>query len=619
MPDPTAALDEVLAGLRSGQGGALVVRGAGTSRALELAASRAEGVRVLRVAGTGSWVAFDALGRLLVPVADLVGQVSRPRRDALLAALGRGTSPTGDPFLVFEGVREVLALAAEPLLCLVDGYQALDRSSADALAYCARRLSGVPVGMLLAVEDPPGTAKPPEEQPEPPEEQPEPPEEQPEPREEQPEARLWGVPELRLPPPEQAPSLTGLIGGLSDSARLAGLIAAVEARGDLSLIVQVAQALDTDPLALEEVRTAGLVTFRDGALAFAHPLARTALIETATPVRLRGVHAALAGLLPAGEERAWHLAEAAEGPDELVARELTAAARRMRERAGHADAALALRRAADLTPDPRAGERRLADAAMAAWHGGRPAEAVRHLAGLSPPDADGRLREDVLRIRGLFELNCGDAAKAVQILTAGRSLDTLADAADAAAQAGQRDALVEIGRRAQEFKDSFERDVLVGIGALEEGDARRGSMALRSALRRSDELTRADQVLRAWAASVLVEEEHRDLLHRAVRMATVTAFAWHLPAVLEHLAAAQLRDGDLTAAEATSSRGLELAREAGYSNVAAGHLANLAAAAALRGDAAACRELAREALDIAVPHRLAATERLAREALEKAG
>ncbi len=77
-----------------------------------------------------------------------------------------------------------------------------------------------------------------------------------------------------------------------------------------------------------------------------------------------------------------------------------------------------------------------------------------------------------------------------------------------------------------------------------------------------------------------------------------------LPVVLEFVATAERIAGRLARSQAVSEEGLALAREAGYENTVAAHLANLAALAALRGEEERCERLAREALAIAIPHRV---------------
>ncbi|MEE2048743.1 hypothetical protein Q7689_36005, partial [Nocardiopsis tropica] len=84
-------------------------------------------------------------------------------------------------------------------------------------------------------------------------------------------------------------------------------------------------------------------------------------------VAAREAHLALAGLLrDEPDRRAWHLAAACTRPDAAVSAELERTADRARRRGGHAAAAEALQRAAELAPRREDGARLLVGAASAA-------------------------------------------------------------------------------------------------------------------------------------------------------------------------------------------------------------------------------------------------------------
>ena len=76
-------------------------------------------------------------------------------------------------------------------------------------------------------------------------------------------------------------------------------------------------------------------------LNFAHPLLATVAYQLLSEDERRALHARLAGILEDPEERARHLAQAADGPDEAVAAALATAARRAAAR-GAPDAAAEL-------------------------------------------------------------------------------------------------------------------------------------------------------------------------------------------------------------------------------------------------------------------------------------
>jgi tetratricopeptide (TPR) repeat protein len=155
-----AAIEDFLAEVTAGAGRALVLRGEagmGKSALLDLAAESAGPMRVLRATGAEPemGLAFAALHQLLRPVTELLDVLPGPQRDAVRGALGLASSSTDDRFLVSAGVLSLLteAAAGPGLLCLIDDFQWIDRASADALLFCARRLATEGVGLLIAVRE----------------------------------------------------------------------------------------------------------------------------------------------------------------------------------------------------------------------------------------------------------------------------------------------------------------------------------------------------------------------------------------------------------------------------------------------------------------------------------
>ena len=78
------------------------------------------------------------------PMLDLRERLPGPQRDALETAFGLSAKPPPDRFVVGLAVLGLLSEAAEeqPLLCVIDDAQWLDKASALTIAFVARRLLG---------------------------------------------------------------------------------------------------------------------------------------------------------------------------------------------------------------------------------------------------------------------------------------------------------------------------------------------------------------------------------------------------------------------------------------------------------------------------------------------
>ena len=122
-----------------------------------------------------------------------------------------------------------------------------------------------------------------------------------------------------------------------------------------------------DALTLAPAEQEGLITVGRAGLRFSHPLVRSAIYHSAPFAQRAAAHRQLARALHnQPDRRAWHLAAAALQPDEQVASLLEATATQAQHRGGAAAAALAMERAAELSPDPGQQARRLVAAATAA-------------------------------------------------------------------------------------------------------------------------------------------------------------------------------------------------------------------------------------------------------------
>src|SRR6266851_872419 len=156
-----SALDSLLASARGGMSSALVLRGepgVGKTALLEYAIESASGFRVVRAGGVESEMelAFAALHQLCLPLLDRLERLPGPQRDALGVAFGLRVGAAPDRFLVGLAMLSLLSEVAgeRPLLCVVDDAQWLDRASAQALAFAARRLLSEPVALIFAAREP---------------------------------------------------------------------------------------------------------------------------------------------------------------------------------------------------------------------------------------------------------------------------------------------------------------------------------------------------------------------------------------------------------------------------------------------------------------------------------
>jgi DNA-binding CsgD family transcriptional regulator/tetratricopeptide (TPR) repeat protein len=457
-------LDRLLADMRGGQSGALVVRGEagiGKTALLDYLAERAAGCRIARATGVESEmeVACGGLHQLCGPMLDRLDRLPEPQRNALEAAFGRGNSEVSpDRFVVGLAVLSLLADAAEdrPLVCLVDDAQWLDRLSLDALAFVARRLVGERIALVFAAREPsdgpeleglPGLAVgglsdvdalalldsvvvgPVDER-----------------------VRARIVAETRgnplalieLPRGLTPAELAGGF-GLPDTMPLASrielgflrrleplppqtrrllLTAAAEPIGDVTLLWRAAELLGIAPDSAAPAETEGLIEIGTR-VRFRHPLVRSAACRAAGLGELQKVHWALAEATDPDldpDRRAWHRALAAAGPDEAAADELERSAARVQRRGGVAAAAAYLERAVELTPDPaRRGERALV-AAQAKLDAGAAENAVELLATarLCPLDDLQRARLERLRAQVAFLGGRGKESVPLLVDAAGR-------------------------------------------------------------------------------------------------------------------------------------------------------------------------------------------------------
>jgi DNA-binding CsgD family transcriptional regulator/tetratricopeptide (TPR) repeat protein len=482
------ALDQLLAGAQMGHSGVLVLRGesgVGKTALLDYLAGRATGFRIVHAAGAEfeMELAFSGLHQLCAPLLGGLAGLPDQQRNALATAFGLASGDAPDRFLVGLAGLGLLSEAAEqrPLLCVVDDGQWLDRASAQALAFVARRVLAEPIALVFAVREPSETHE------------------------------LTGLPELvvgglsdvdaramldslvlgpmdervrdrivaeargnplallELPRALTPAALAGGV-GLPDTMPLASriersfvrqirslpsdtqrllLVGAVEPIGDVTLLWRAAERLEIGPDAAAPAVTAGLIEL-GVRVRFRHPLVRSAVCRSAPVAERQAVHRALADATDgetAPDRRAWHRAQGALGPDESVARELVRCAARAQGRGGVAAAAAFLARATELTPNPELRAGRALVAAQAKLDAAAPDAAFDLLAtaDIGPLDELRRARLERLRAELAFATTRGsaappsllEAAKRLEPLDAELARETYLDAVGAAIFAGR--------------------------------------------------------------------------------------------------------------------------------------------------------------------------------------
>jgi DNA-binding CsgD family transcriptional regulator/tetratricopeptide (TPR) repeat protein len=236
----------------------------------------------------------------------------------------------------------------------------------------------------------------------------------------------FGLPAALSVPGRIEESFERRLEALPDDAQRLLSVAAAEPTGDPTLLWRAAEGLAIDTAALEPAKSDGLIDV-DSSVRFRHPLVRSAVYRAMTPRRQRQVHRALAEATDAEvdpDRRAWHLAEAASGPDEDTATELERSAGRAQVRGGMAAAAAFLERAAALTPERSLRAERTLAAARTKYEAGALDDA---LALLDIAEADtvndgGHARARLLRAQIAFASRRGSDAPSL-LLRAARELE----------------------------------------------------------------------------------------------------------------------------------------------------------------------------------------------------
>ena len=611
------ALERLLDDVRAGRSGALVIRGepgVGKTALLQFALESGSDLRVARAVGVESEMelAYAALHQLCAPMLDRLEGLPAPQRDALRTVFGLTAGGAPDRFLVGLAALGLLSEVAEeqPLLCVVDDAQWLDRASAQALAFVARRLLAESVGLVFATREPSeefgrlpelvvgglrdGDARkllgsvlrgPLDER-----------------VRERIVAETRGNPLalLELPRGLTHAELAGGF-GLPDAVPLSGriedsfrrrvealpdesqrllLVAAVEPVGEPLSVWRAAERLGIGVHAAAPAAAAGLLEF--GAhIRFRHPLVRSAVYRAASAEERRTVHRALAQATDPKvdpDRHAWHRARAAPGADEDVAAELEQSAGRAQARGGLAAAAAFLERAAALTPDPARRVGRALAAARAKHQAGAPDAALSLLASAEagPVDELQRARADLLRAQIAFAMSRGsdapplllNAARRLEPLDARLARETYLDAliaavsahrlasgggalevAEAARAAGYTRSPAQPARAPDLLLDGWVLLITEGYAAATPTLAR----AL-SAFRSGESVSKDEEIRWLWFAchtayELWDDETWHELSIRQVQLARAVGALAELPVALNSLAGASLFAGDFAAAE----------------------------------------------------------------------
>jgi hypothetical protein len=548
---------------------------------------------------------FASLQRLCAPMGERLDRLPGPQRDALRVAFGLTPGPAPDRFLVGLALLSLLSETAEgqPVLCAIDDEQWLDRASAQALAFVARRLLAERVALVFAARTP--------------------------------SEELEGLPELAVgglrdadarapldsvlqgPVDERvlerfvaetrgnALALLELPRGLTP-AELAGgfglpsaqsgrvedvfrrrlaslapdtrqllLVAAAEPIGDPVLLWRAAGRLAITVAAADAAETAGLLEVGT-TVGFRHPLVRSAVYRAAAPAERRAVHRALAEVtdpVADPDRRAWHRALATPAPDEDVASELEGSAGRAQARGGLAAAAAFLERAAALTVKPAVRAGRLLAAAHANYQVGAldAALALVSTAESSALGDFGRAQADTLRAQVAFSANRGSDAPPLLVAAANRlqmcdprlARDAYLDALSASLFAGRLAGGVDVRAVAEAVRNAGEAapstrppDLLLGglVTLFTEGHAA-AAPTLRKALSafRAEDASREEGLRWLWvachAAGLLWDYESWDALSaRHITLGREAGALTVLPIALSTRAGVHVCGGELAVA-----------------------------------------------------------------------
>ena len=392
-------------------GRALVISGdpgIGKSALLDAAAVEAAalGLRVLRARGSRAEqpLPFAVLSTLLRPIAGRAVELPAAQAALLGGALGFSEAVPSDPLAVAAAAFNLLGIASgdQPLFVVCDDAHWLDAASLTALLFVCGRLAEQAIGVLLAVRPEgaslalapletlaltgldersagellddrfPDTLAP------------------------EVSSRLavetggnplallelpgelslrqrTGVDPLRSPLPAGDATRAAYrqrIASLPERTRRA-LVVAASSDDDLGTLERALVSLGLGAGDLDAASEVKLVWIEGAHVEFRHALVRSVAHHDAPLAERRAAHRALAAAqAPDDPRRVWHLAEAADGPDEETASALEGAAIAAITRSGLSEASAAFSSAAEFSIDPPARARRRLGAAQTAFFAG---------------------------------------------------------------------------------------------------------------------------------------------------------------------------------------------------------------------------------------------------------
>ncbi len=409
-------------------------------------------VHIVRGIESEAVLPFAAITDLLWPLHPFMAKLPAIQRKALEVCLALSAGLPPGPLAACAGTLGVLAAAADqrPLVVLVDDFQCLDAESAQILLFVARRLLGERLAIVLAVRAEPG--RPP------------------------PDtglpmlpltglstaecARIAGVMGVALTPPALA-SLVESTGGnplavverlrlngaggwndswwtswesgglhnslerswgrlfdqLPEDARTAMFVVAADHDTGGRHTAETLKILGLSLSSLEPAERLGLVACLTDGIDLRHPLLRSVVLARTSLAARVSAYRALAEAAD-GYSRSWYLAAAAIGPDEAVASALVDAAGEARQRNGLRASARTLRRAAELTANPKLRAERLLQAAHDAHLAGESSSAVAWCEQAISYRDDPDFGMDVQRVAGVALTWMGEPKRALELMTA---------------------------------------------------------------------------------------------------------------------------------------------------------------------------------------------------------